>query len=193
MAAGPKSADPFLLLFSASFLNDMGHMYVADRSEKLLQKYRVPQQDLLNNPAVVHTAPEILMGLNHSNEVDIWSAGVMLYVMLFGAYPFLEDSELMDQQAKFTVTHRRYLASSMQLIHLQYILDVCMFNKISCVVSWLCLYGSCKPRPFLSLTACPFEFPIQPASKFHLMNSCCQMALMPRQHVWTDVIMVGTE
>lgn len=59
------------------------------------------------------------MGLNHSNEVDIWSAGVMLYVMLFGAYPFLEDSELMEERAKFTVTHQRYIAFGMHPIRLQ--------------------------------------------------------------------------
>ncbi|KAK9821812.1 hypothetical protein WJX74_000164 [Apatococcus lobatus] len=64
---------------------------------------------------VGYTAPEILMGLNHSNEVDIWSAGVMLYVMLFGAYPFLEDSELMEERAKFTLTHQRVLAADYKL------------------------------------------------------------------------------
>ncbi|KAK9835271.1 hypothetical protein WJX84_004811 [Apatococcus fuscideae] len=58
---------------------------------------------------VGYTAPEILMGLGHSAAVDLWSLGVMLYVMLFGCYPFLEESELLDDRAKFTITHERVL------------------------------------------------------------------------------------
>lgn len=36
-----------------------------------------------------YAAPEVVMGLKHdAMKADVWSMGVMLYVMLFGAFPF---------------------------------------------------------------------------------------------------------
>ncbi len=44
-----------------------------------------------------YAAPEVVMGMEHdAMKADVWSMGVMLYVMLFGAFPFShEDASAM--------------------------------------------------------------------------------------------------
>ena len=44
-----------------------------------------------------YAAPEVVMGMEHNAmKADVWSMGVMLYVMLFGAFPFAsEDASVM--------------------------------------------------------------------------------------------------
>jgi len=39
-----------------------------------------------------YVAPEILMGDTYTNAIDIWSLGVILYVMVFSTYPFNNTS-----------------------------------------------------------------------------------------------------
>ena len=36
-------------------------------------------------------APEIIERKQHSNKVDIWSAGVILYELACGEYPFTDS------------------------------------------------------------------------------------------------------
>lgn len=39
-----------------------------------------------------YAAPEVVMGMEHdAMKADVWSMGVMLYVMLFGAFPFASE------------------------------------------------------------------------------------------------------
>ena len=53
-------------------------------------------------------APEILRGgCAYNSACDVWSLGCLLYVMVFGDYPFLCDSERLDERAKFSRTQDR--------------------------------------------------------------------------------------
>jgi carbon catabolite-derepressing protein kinase len=62
-----------------------------------------------------YAAPEVIRGgLYTGPEIDVWSAGVILYVMLCGRLPFEDD----DVQALFTKISREhlcYLSSSVEL------------------------------------------------------------------------------
>ncbi len=60
-----------------------------------------------------YAAPEVIRGgLYTGPEIDVWSAGVILYVMLSGRLPFEDD----DVQALFTKISREHLCYLCSLV-----------------------------------------------------------------------------
>jgi len=47
----------------------------------------------------VYRAPEMLRNVGHGPAVDLWACGVIMYVMLFGLFPFygVTDQEYLDE------------------------------------------------------------------------------------------------
>eukprot|EP00253_Pinus_taeda_P022249 PITA_22249 len=66
-------------------LGDFGLATLFPKGGKLLY-------DKMGTPAYV--APEIMNGQGYTESVDIWSAGVLLYAMLSGTFPFHGDNFL---------------------------------------------------------------------------------------------------
>ena len=56
-------------------------------------------------------APEVLLGIPHNKEVDIWALGVILYLLLSGKVPFRDKSEketmikIVKEELKFDKVH----------------------------------------------------------------------------------------
>lgn len=61
----------------------------------------------------LYVAPEVLMGGNYTNKVDIWSMGCLLFAMLSGSVPFCEaygppDVQTQIKEAKYNFKHRSW-------------------------------------------------------------------------------------
>lgn len=40
---------------------------------------------------ITYSAPEIFQGTGYSNDVDLWSIGILTYELLFGKVPFYSE------------------------------------------------------------------------------------------------------
>lgn len=50
-------------------------------------------QFLIHGTSLMYTAPEILKNSNFNQKSDMWSLGVILYILISGSQPFYSDSE----------------------------------------------------------------------------------------------------
>lgn len=71
--------------------DDDGDIKVADFGFAKKISELLPQEVPCGTPGYV--APEILRGDPYSKEVDIWSLGVICYVLLAGYPPFYDDDQ----------------------------------------------------------------------------------------------------
>ncbi|KAL5258737.1 hypothetical protein ACHWQZ_G009257 [Mnemiopsis leidyi] len=53
------------------------------------------RQSMVGTPA--YLAPEVISHCNWDRNIDVWAAGVVLYVTLSGTFPFNEDEDICDQ------------------------------------------------------------------------------------------------
>lgn len=71
-------------------LNDSNELKLADFGSAECFREGQLMNGVVGTPYYV--APEVLAGRDYSEKVDIWSAGVILYIMLAGVPPFYGDS-----------------------------------------------------------------------------------------------------
>jgi len=48
-----------------------------------------------NHRQPTYVAPEVLKNIPHDERVDLWSIGVIIYVLLVGYPPFMEDDQML--------------------------------------------------------------------------------------------------
>lgn len=53
------------------------------------------RQSMVGTPA--YLAPEVISHCNWDRNIDVWAAGVVMYVTLSGTFPFNEDEDICDQ------------------------------------------------------------------------------------------------
>lgn len=55
----------------------------------------VPSASAYTEAVYVCAAPEVLMGREYDGRMaDVWSCGIMLFVMLYGFYPYDDTREI---------------------------------------------------------------------------------------------------
>jgi serine/threonine protein kinase len=65
------------------------------KSDEILQFHLVHDRNvhLSNSTSQGYVAPEILNGVPYDEAADMWSVGVILYILLGGYPPFIDDNQ----------------------------------------------------------------------------------------------------
>jgi len=71
-------------------LDNQGHLRLTDFG--LSKRYTAGEQATTFCGTPEYLAPEVVLGVGHSKEVDWWSLGILLYEMLVGLPPFYSDN-----------------------------------------------------------------------------------------------------
>ncbi|XP_054804585.1 phosphoenolpyruvate carboxylase kinase 2-like isoform X2 [Prosopis cineraria] len=74
------------------FMGQHGRLKLADFGSAEIFKERELMSGVVGTPYYV--APEVVGGREYSEKVDVWSSGVILYMMLSGAPPFDGETEV---------------------------------------------------------------------------------------------------
>lgn len=113
-------------------------------------------------------APEIVMGTPYDKAVDLWSVGVIMYVLLAGFAPFNDPHQLRKiTKADYSFNYIEWQTISdagmyTKLRDYVYNLMCIMYNVqriVSCVCICICMYTSC-----LSSYFCISKSPYQKSS-----------------------------
>ena len=68
-------------------------VYILDFNVSSKKKHALEQFKMMTKTGTVaFSAPEIFTQKDYNEKVDIWSAGIVLYMMLTGQQPFLEEN-----------------------------------------------------------------------------------------------------
>lgn len=85
-----RDIKPDNILFSSNS-NSLAQIKLADFGQaSSFSPGKGSMQGIVGTPYYV--APEVLGGKDYSEKVDVWSAGVILYIMLSGVAPFVGDT-----------------------------------------------------------------------------------------------------
>lgn len=79
-------------------VDSQGHLKLVDFGfAKILKK---DHRTFTNCGTLGYTAPEVIQGIGHSFECDVWSFGVLVHVLLTGNLPLanLDDPMTINQQ-----------------------------------------------------------------------------------------------
>jgi len=80
-----------LITFLPKTKDDDAHIKVADFG--FARRVHTPQSLVTRCGTPTYVAPEILKNHPHDTAADMWSVGVILYVLLVGYPPFMEDNQ----------------------------------------------------------------------------------------------------
>ena len=56
----------------------------------------------------IYTAPEIFLGMDYSNKVDIWSLGLTFFELMTGGFPFNTDANRMEIAIEVTESKKDF-------------------------------------------------------------------------------------